>query len=79
MTTQEALDATALRFNRRSRGNAAIRAFDEGSVELVLPFVGGRPPAPMDRSDARIQEAWDADVLWSLMPQGSTSLLRGRT
>ena len=36
--------------------NAAIRAFDEGSVELVLPFVGGRPPAPMDRSDARIQE-----------------------
>ena len=36
---------------------AAIRALDEGSVELVLPFVGGRPPAPMDRSDARIQEA----------------------
>lgn len=36
--------------------NAEIRAFDEGSVELVLPFAGGRPPAPMDRSDARIQE-----------------------
>jgi hypothetical protein len=36
---------------------AAIRALDEGSVELVLPFVGGPPPAPMDRSDARIQEA----------------------
>ena len=55
MTTQEALDATALRF-ARPVVNAAIRAFDEGSVELVLPFVGGRPPAPMDRSDARIQE-----------------------
>ena len=36
--------------------NAAIRVFDEGSVELVLPFVSGRPPVPMDRSDARIQE-----------------------
>jgi hypothetical protein len=36
---------------------AAIRALDEGSVALVLPFVGGPPPAPMDRSEARIQEA----------------------
>jgi hypothetical protein len=56
MTTQEALDATALRLID-GPVKAAIRALDEGSVELVLPFVGGPPPAPMDRSDARIQEA----------------------
>jgi hypothetical protein len=34
MTTQEALDATALRF-ARPVVDAAIRALDEGSVELL--------------------------------------------
>jgi hypothetical protein len=57
MTTQEALAATALRFDRRTRGKGRDPCLGRRGLELVLPFVCGPPPAPMDRSDARIQEA----------------------